>query len=173
MLGVGGREQPVQGRADTPSWFLNPLDHSVGYVFADIALSNPRRTDLEPVPARALADTGALNLCIPQHVANQLQLETDSSREVSMADGTMINVPYVGPIRVAFGKRSCFVGALVFGDEVLFGAVPMEDMDLIVDPLRERITVDPASPNIPHARAKQLTPRRWGPNDLSQRTDDS
>ena len=154
----------------------------MGYVFADLALSNPRRTDIEPVPARALAETGAINLCIPQHLANQLQLETDSNRKVSMADGTMINVPYVGPIRVAFGKRSCFVGALVFGDEVLLGAVPMEDMDLIVDPLRERITVDPASPNTPRARAKQLTPRTcawrdpdlgWGPNDLSQRTDDS
>ena len=135
----------------------------MGYVFADIALSNPRRADLEPVAARALADTGALNLCIPQHVANQLQLETDSNREVSMADGTMINVPYVGPICVAFGKRSCFVGALVFGDEVLLGTVPMEDMDLIVDPVREGITVDPASPNIPHARAKQLTPLTASP----------
>ena len=127
----------------------------MGYVFADIALSNARRAELEPVHARALADTGALNLCIPQHVANQLQLETESVREVSMADGSRINVPYVGPIRVAFGKRSCFAGALVFGDEVLLGVVPMEDMDLIVDPLRERITVDPASPNIPHARAKR------------------
>lgn len=126
----------------------------MGYIFADIILDNPRRADLAPVPARALADTGALNLCIPQHLANQLQLETESIREVSMADGRMINVPYVGPIRVAFGKRTCFVGALVFGDEVLLGAVPMEDMDLIVDPLRQRVTVDPASPNIPHARAK-------------------
>ena len=126
----------------------------MGYIFADITLDNPRRADLAPVPARALADTGALNLCIPQHLANQLQLETESIREVSMADGRMINVPYVGPIRVAFGKRTCFVGALVFGDEVLLGAVPMEDMDLIVDPLRQRVTVDPASPNIPHARAK-------------------
>lgn len=126
----------------------------MAHVFADILLDNPRRADLEPVPARALADTGALNLCIPQHLANQLRLETESIREVSMADGRIINVPYVGPLRVVFGKRSCFVGALVFGDEVLLGTVPMEDMDLIVDPLRERVTVDPASPNIPHARAK-------------------
>ena len=105
----------------------------MGCVFADITLDNPRRADLDPIPVRALADTGALNLCIPQHLANQLQLETESIREVSMADGRMINVPYVGPLRVAFDKRSCFVGALVFGDEVLLGAVPMEDMDLVVD----------------------------------------
>jgi hypothetical protein len=43
---------------------------------------------------------------------------------------------------------------LVLGDEVLLDAVPMEDMDLVVPPNRREITVDPASPNIPHARVK-------------------
>jgi hypothetical protein len=32
----------------------------------------------------------------------------------------------------------------------------MEDMDLVVDPGRNRVTVDPASPNIPQARVKRL-----------------
>jgi hypothetical protein len=40
------------------------------------------------------------------------------------------------------------------GDEVLLGALPMEDMDLVVSPGRREITVDPSSPNIPHARVK-------------------
>ena len=65
-----------------------------------------------------------------------------------------MNVPYVGPIKVTFGDRFCYVGALVLGDEVLLGAAPMEDMDLIVNPGRREITVDPASPNILHARVK-------------------
>jgi clan AA aspartic protease len=129
----------------------------MGHVFAEIELSNPKKSDLEPVRATALADTGALMLCIPEHIALQLQLETESTREVSVADGRSLNVPYVGPIRVKFGKRSCFVGALVLGDEVLLGAVPMEDMDLIISPTRRELTVDPASPNIPHARVKSLT----------------
>ena len=46
-------------------------------------------------------------------------------------------------------------GALVFGDEVLLGAVPMEDMDLVVNPGRREVTVDPASPNVPHSRARR------------------
>jgi len=101
-----------------------------------------------------MADTGALTLCIPQHIATQLDLETESMREVKVADGSSRKVPYVGPIKVAFGDRFCYVGALVLGDEVLLGAVPMEDMDLIVNPSRREITVDPASPNLPLARAK-------------------
>ena len=70
-----------------------------------------------------------------------------------------MNVPYVGPIRVSFGKRFCFVGALVLGDEVLLGAVPMEDIYLVISPSRREITVDPASPNIPHARVIMIASR--------------
>lgn len=128
----------------------------MGHVFAEIELSNPRRPELVPIKARALADTGALMLCIPEHLALQLKLDQESEREVSVAGGRNKNVPYVGPIRVQFGKRLCFVGALVLGDEVLLGAVPVEDMDLVVSPSRREIMPDPASPNIPHARVKSL-----------------
>lgn len=72
----------------------------MGHVFAEIELSNPRETDLLPITATALADTGALMLCIPEHIALQLKLETESMREVSVADGRSKNVPYVGPVRV-------------------------------------------------------------------------
>ena len=126
----------------------------MGHVFANIELSNPRQTDFSPIQVKALADTGALMLCIPEHIANQLNLETESLREVSVADGRKANVPYVGPIKIKFEKRFCYVGALVLGDEVLLGAVPMEDMDLVVNPGKRTITVDPNSPNIPHARVK-------------------
>ncbi|MGH8581831.1 MAG: clan AA aspartic protease [Gammaproteobacteria bacterium] len=126
----------------------------MGQVFAEIELRNPRQPGLAPVRVKALADTGALMLCIPEHVALQLQLTTESEREVSVADGRRAKVPYVGPIRVGFGNRFCYVGGLVLGDEVLLGAVPMEDMDLVVSPGRREVTVDPASPNLPHARVK-------------------
>ena len=136
----------------------------MGYVFADLALSNPGRQDLAPLAVKALVDTGALMLCIPEHVAVQLALEAESTREVTVADGRSASVPYVGPIKVAFGKRFCYVGALVLGDEVLgdevlgdevlLGSVPMEDMDLVVHPGRREVTVDPASPNYPHVRVK-------------------
>jgi clan AA aspartic protease len=103
---------------------------------------------------KALADTGALMLCVPEHVAIQLELEPESTREVTVDDGRSLQVPYVGPIKVHFQERICFVGALVLGDEVLLGAVPMEDMDLVLSPSQQQVSVNPASPNIPHARVK-------------------
>ena len=129
----------------------------MGYVHATIELSNPRQPELRPVEVSALADTGALMLCIPEHLVLQLQLEQESIREVTVADGRVMRVPYVGPVRVAYQGRSCFVGALVLGDAVLLGAVPMEDMDLIMHPARQRLEADPRSPNIPHALVKRST----------------
>ena len=129
----------------------------MGYVHAPIELSNPRQPELRPVEVSALADTGALMLCIPEHLVLQLQLEQESFREVTVADGRVMRVPYVGPVRVAYQGRSCFVGALVLGDAVLLGAVPMEDMDLIMHPARQRLEADPRSPNIPHALVKRST----------------
>src|SRR3990167_5074945 len=112
----------------------------MGHVFAEIELSNPKKPDLNPIRVRALADTDALMLCIPEHIALQLKLETESMREVSVADGRRMTVPYVGPVRVDFENRFCYVGALVLGDEALLGAVPMEDMDLVVSPSRREVT---------------------------------
>lgn len=126
----------------------------MGHAFADIALSNPRFPELKALQVKALADTGSLMLCIPEHVAVQLQLEKESEREVTVADGRRQKVPYVGPIRIAFENRVCYVGALVLGDEVLLGAVPMEDLDLVVIPGRREVVVNPDYPNFPHARVK-------------------
>ncbi len=126
----------------------------MGYVMAEIVLRNPRLPDLKPFEVTARVDTGALMLCIPQHLAVQLELETNTMREVTTADGNTRLVPYVGPLEVLFENRNCFVGALVLGDEVLLGAVPMEDMDLIISPAHRRLVVNPESPNFPHALVK-------------------
>jgi clan AA aspartic protease len=122
----------------------------MGHVFADIILSNPRQPDLEPLTVNALADGGANWLCISERIRFQLGLEQVETREVTLADGSQRLVPYVGPVQIRFANRSCFVGALVFGDQTLLGAVPMEDMDLLINPLRRELTVNPDYPNIPH-----------------------
>jgi hypothetical protein len=83
------------------------------------SLSNPTRPDLAPLEVSALADSGAVHLCIPEHLAIQLSLAELDRREV------------------------------VLGDEVLLGAIPMEDMDLVLRPQLQSVDVNPESPNIP------------------------
>jgi len=123
----------------------------MGIVHVNVRLSNPRTTEMQPVDVEALVDTGAITLCIPQHVRIQLDLDELERREVTVADGRKEVVPYVGPVKVTCLGRSCYTGALVLGDRTLLGAVPMEDMDLVISPAKREVTVNPESPNIPSA----------------------
>ena len=72
-----------------------------------------------------------------------------------LADGRRRTVPYMGPIEVRFANRRCFIGAMVLGNEVLLGAIPMQDMDLVLRTQLQSITVNPESPNIPLSLAKR------------------
>ena len=129
---------------------------NMGLIKAEIELANPRDAGIEPIEVKALVDTGALHLCVPEHVAIQLQLVELYKREVTTADGKRHLVPYMGPISLKFKNRGCFTGALVFGDEVLLGAVPMEDMDVLISPARQALIVNPESPNIALSVAKGM-----------------
>lgn len=102
----------------------------------------------------ALVDTGALHLYIPEHIALQLHLSQKQPREVQTADGKSHLVSYVSPVKISLLGRECVTGALVLGNQVLLGAIAMEDMDLVIEPTRQKVTVNPASPNIPLSLAK-------------------
>jgi clan AA aspartic protease len=132
----------------------------MGITYTTLRLSNPVMPGLAALDCQALADTGAMHLCIPEHVALQLKLDEHERREVTLADGSRRSVAYVGPIRVQFANRQCFVGGMVMGDEVLLGAIPMEDMDLVVRPMTRDVTVNPTSPNVPSSIAKGVSARR-------------
>jgi clan AA aspartic protease len=126
----------------------------MGLTKAKLVLKNPRRAEVQPVEVDALADSGAVYLCIPAHVQIQLGLEEAEKKEATLADGSKKLVPYVGPVELHFKNRVGFTGALVMGDEVLLGAIPMEDMDLVLIPKTRTLDVNPANPNIAGAIVK-------------------
>jgi clan AA aspartic protease len=115
----------------------------MGLVNGTLLLKNPRRPELDVLDTSVLVDSGCTYLCIPERICIQLQLEAIDSKPVFMADGSRRFVPYVGPIEVRFRDRVGFCGALVMGNEVLLGAVPMEDMDLIIVPSTQTLDVNP------------------------------
>lgn len=90
-----------------------------------------------------MADSGAIHLSIPEHLRIQLQLEQIDQKEVTLADGSRKLVPYVGPLEIRFKNRIGFSGALVMGDEPLIGAIPLEDMDLVIIPKTRTVDVNP------------------------------
>ena len=84
----------------------------------------------------------------------QLRLDEADANEVTLADGSRKLVPYVGPIELRYRNRVGFTGALVMGDTPLLGAIPMEDMDLVVVPRTREVIVNPLNPNIATSVAK-------------------
>jgi len=128
---------------------LIDLERGVRIFDGMIALRNPRfrrYPELAPVSVEALADTGAVHTCIPEHITIQLRLEKYDVKEATIADGSKRLLPYVGPLEMRFKNRVGLGGALVIGDQVLLGAISMEDMDLVVSPKDRTIDVNPANP---------------------------
>ncbi|MDE2906865.1 MAG: clan AA aspartic protease [Acidobacteria bacterium] len=125
----------------------------MGLTGAKVRLRNPRLPDLEPVEIDALADTGSMHLCIPRWLQRRLQLEESERKPVTLADGRVVQVPYVGPLELRFENRVGFTGALVMGEQPLLGAIPMEDMDLAVVPRTRQVVVNPESPDAARSRA--------------------
>lgn len=126
----------------------------MGITYADINfenLFNKRR-----LAVKSLVDSGSVFFTLPEHLALQLGFDSTevSTREIILADGTRKAVPMIGPLRIHFADRYCDLSALVMGDEPLFGAVPMEMMDLVLPPATQTLTVNPASPFVPVALAK-------------------
>ena len=125
----------------------------MGIVYQHIRIANAARPELEDVDAKALVDSGALDLCIPRLVAAQLKLSVLEQRLVTYADGRKELVDYVGPILVEVFGRKAFTGAMVMGDQVLLGAIPMESMDVLIDPRSQMLVPNPDNPNVPGALA--------------------
>ena len=126
----------------------------MGLIHARIQLSNPLRTDLAPVEVDALVDSGAVNLCIPEGVRKELGLDIDDTRIVEMADSSLQEVGVVTPVNVRFKTRRTTTTALVIGDEVLLGAIPMQDMDVLIDPRAEQLVLPPDRPNFALSKVK-------------------
>ena len=125
----------------------------MGIIYADLRVSNFGHPELEDITVNALVDTGALDLVIPEHLAIQLRLSDLKPREVHLADGSRKLVRYVGPIKVEMMGRDCVTAAVVMGDQVLLGAIPMQAMDMIVHPRTEQLVPNPESPNVPSCLA--------------------
>jgi clan AA aspartic protease len=141
----------------------------MGLVYAAIRLSNGddlalvRRKLLDAANVRAMtvtanADSGAFMLCINEQIRAQLDLPILESQVAELADGSVREVPVAGPVEVRFENRRTHCDAMVLPgeSEVLLGAIPMEDMDLVILPRERRLAVNPEHPIVPSKPVKAL-----------------
>lgn len=105
-------------------------------------------SDVRRMTVNMNVDFGALMMAINESIRGQLGLDIIEVRQAQLADGTYIELPVVGPIEVRFANRECSVRAVVLpgNTQPLLGAIPMEDMDVLIHPARQELVVHPDHP---------------------------
>ncbi len=139
----------------------------MGLIYADIELINggdlelARRNfigqdEVKRMRVNALVDTGAYMLCINENIQEQLKLPVVEKRKAQMADGSIVEYDVVAPVEIKFKNRRSTQSAMVLpGDsEPLLGAIPLEDMDVLIHPLRQELIVNPDHPYFAQMKLK-------------------
>ena len=109
-----------------------------------------KKSDIRSVTVRAIVDSGSYMMAINENIVQQLKLAKVDEKVVALADGSRDTYDVVGPILVKFQNRTAGCNALVLPNnaEVLLGAIPMEEMDVLIDPKNQELIVNPERPYI-------------------------
>ena len=75
---------------------------------------------------------------------------------VVLADGSHRECDYVGTVHIHFDNRlaSCLALVLPGADEILLGVIPLEEMDVIIDPNTQKLAVHPDRPLMAQMKVK-------------------
>jgi len=123
----------------------------MGNVFAEITLKNGSdhvlaqkgqiaEQDIRSVTVNAVVDTGAVTLIINEDICQKLGLAIVGIRTATLAGGGKIDCKITEPVRIYWKNRDAFCQAVVLPEgEVLLGVIPLEFMDLVVDPVAEQL----------------------------------
>jgi clan AA aspartic protease len=114
--------------------------------------------EVRQMPIRVMADSGSYMLAINEHIQELMQFNVVERRKAQLANGQVITCDVVGPVDLRFENRRCTCSAFVLpGDsEPLLGAIPMEDMDLVIHPQKQQLMVHPDHPDLAQMKMKKM-----------------
>jgi clan AA aspartic protease len=123
----------------------------MGNVFAEITVKNAvdlalsqkgqiAEKDVHAVALTAIVDTGATTLVINEDIFNKLDLSVVETRNINLAGGAKVECKVTGPVCIQWKDRQATVSAVMLPEgKPLLGVIPLEFMDLIVDPVRQEL----------------------------------
>jgi clan AA aspartic protease len=124
----------------------------MGLVYSEIKLVNLedkikaqigviKEQEIRSMTVTAMVDTGAGNLVIDEATREKLGLTKKGTQSGILADGVRGLYDMAGPLEIWWKNRSFVLNTMVIpnASEILLGALPLEGMDLIVDPLGENL----------------------------------
>ena len=123
----------------------------MGNVYAEITVKNAAditlaragqiaEQDVHVVTLTAIVDTGATTLVINEDIFKQLGLSVMETRNINVAGGGKVPCKVTDPVQIQWKNRFAAVSAVVMPEgKPLLGVIPLEFMDLIVDPVRREL----------------------------------
>ncbi|MDR1635976.1 MAG: hypothetical protein LBR93_01430 [Treponema sp.] len=98
-------------------------------------------TKIRTVTLEAMPDTGAWTLIINEETRQKLGVAILKMVESSLADGSTIPYGLTEPVEIRWKDRDISLQSVVIPDakDILLGALPLEGMDLMVDPVNQRL----------------------------------
>ncbi len=103
------------------------------------------KDEIRHIPVLALVDSGCYFMAINENIQEILQLPVLGIKRSVLAKGQRGDYPIVGPLQVRYKEHIANCSAIVLPDdsEPLLGALPMEEMHVILDPQRQELIEDP------------------------------
>jgi clan AA aspartic protease len=151
------------------SGFEQNEDYLMGWVYADLKMANCddialhrrgylKKNQIRRAVVRSMVDSGAYMMVINEDVCKKLGLPKIGAKVAVLENGKRIKLKVVGPLEIRFGNRYTNTNAMVLpgSSEVLLGAIPMEDLDVMIDPRKRKLVVNPANPKIPKMPLKSI-----------------
>jgi clan AA aspartic protease len=139
----------------------------MGFIKAKIEIANSfdmgtarrgkmKKEDIRMQEIDVLVDTGAYNLSINENLVAQLGLEIIGSQSFELADGEIKKFDVAEPVEIRFKNRttSCNPIVLPGNTEMILGCIPLEDMDVLIDPRREVMELPPDRPYMAKKKLK-------------------
>jgi clan AA aspartic protease len=139
----------------------------MGAIYANIELLNNddlalmRRhyigeEEVRQMPVNIRVDTGADMLFINESIQEQMQFPMVEKRKAQLANGSILECNVVSSVEVRFKNRRSICNAMVLpGDaEPLLGCIPLEDMDVLIHPLRQELIINPDHPYFAQMKIK-------------------
>jgi clan AA aspartic protease len=124
----------------------------MGTTYAEITIKNSRDAgnareglieegDVRSVTVQAVVDTGAMTLVINEELQQKLGLKVLRIRSALVANGQRVVCNETEPVEIEWKDRGSSLRAVVIpgAKTVLLGAIPLEDMDLMVNPVTQEL----------------------------------
>ncbi|MDR0448515.1 MAG: hypothetical protein LBH07_07585 [Treponema sp.] len=124
----------------------------MGTIHAEITLKNAvdeanarkgliKEEEVRSVTVTSVVDTGAASLVINEELCQILGLGIAEERSVKMADGQRVPCKITEPVEIHWKDRfwACPSVVVAGAESVLLGAIPLEGMDIMINPKTQEL----------------------------------